>query len=143
MSLTAFLATTLIETLDPGPRMLACTFPAPSPSDATISLEVEARPSLMDRDDQFYVLVHLGDERRVGGLAQPIDRTDDRDVLIRAQASEELFYTIGLRDDGLAALNLLRIRPTPDSERVETRSGACRDYQRVLDTWLSSESDAR
>lgn len=143
MSFTAFLATALIETLAPGPRMLACTFPAPSPADAAISLEVEARPSLMDRDGQFYVLVHLGDERRVGGLAQPIDRTTDRDVLIRAQASEELFYTIGLRDDGLAALNLLRIRPTPDAERVETRSGECRDYQKVLDTWLSSESDAR
>ena len=145
MSITAFLATAFIESFSPGPRMLACTFPAPSPDESAISLEVEARPSLMDRTDPFYGLVHLENESRVGGLAQPIERTDDRDVLIRAQASDEMFYTIGLRDDGLAALNLLRINAEGDAERsaerVETRSGACSDYQRFLDTWLSSDSD--
>lgn len=140
MSISAFLATAFFESFSPGPRMLACTFPAPTPEEAAISIEVEARPSLKDSIDQFYVLVHLENERRVGGLAQPIDRTNDRDVLIRAQTSEEMFYTIGLRDDGLAALNLLRINTERSTERVETRSGACRDYQQVLDTWLSSES---
>ena len=138
MSITAFLATAFIESFTPGPRMLACTFPAPTPEQAAISVEVEARPSLMDRDNQFRVLVHLGDERQVGGLAQPIDRTDDRDVLIRAQTSTEMFYTIGLRDDGLASLNLLRVGQKTEVEPTETRRGECRDYQQVLDSWLGS-----
>lgn len=140
MSISAFLATAFIETFSPGPRMLACTFPAPTPEETPISIEVEERPSLMDRRDQFRVLVHLENERRVGGLAQPIERTVDRDVLIRAQASNDIFYTIGLREDGLAALNLLRITSERATERLETRSGACRDHQHVLDTWLNSET---
>jgi hypothetical protein len=139
MSITAFLVTAFIEAMSPGPRMLACTFPAPSPDERPISLAVEARPSLMDRVDQFRVSVHLADEGEFGGLAQPIDRTDARDVLIRARASDETFYTIGLRDDGLAALNLLKVRTEAEQSRmVETRKGACRDFKRVLDTWLSS-----
>ncbi len=70
------------------------------------------------------------------GLAQPIDRTADRDVLIRAETADSTFYTIGLRDDGRAALNLLRVDET--SERRETRAGTCRDPEGFIDTWLTS-----
>lgn len=137
MSISAFLVTAFIETFAPGPRMLACTFPAPTDAAQPISLAVEARPSLMDRVDRFRVSVQIDKdaENAVAGLAQPIERTADRDILIRAQASDETYYTIGLRDDGLAALNLLRTIGN-EAEHLETREGACRDYKRVLDAWL-------
>ncbi len=137
MSISAFLVTAFIESFSPGPRILACTFPAPKEGVPPISLAVEARPSLMDRADRFRVRVQLDDNagNSVAGLAQPIERTADRDVLIRAQAPDETYYTIGLRDDGLAALNLLRT-VGEEAEHLETREGACRDFKRVLDAWL-------
>ncbi len=69
-------------------------------------------------------------------MAQPIDRTEDRDVLIRAETSDKTFYTIGLREDGLAALNLLQVGEA-DALR-ETRQGTCRDHKVLLNTWLTS-----
>ena len=139
MSISAFLVTAFIESFGPGPRILACTFPAPTDETQPISLAVEARPSLMDRVDRFRVMVQIDfdAENAVAGLAQPIERTDDRDVLIRARAADETYYTIGLRDDGLAALNLLRT-VGDEAEHLETREGACRDYKAVLDDWLQS-----
>ena len=136
MSLSAFLVTAFIETFAPGPRMLLCTFPPADAGARPISVAVEARPSLMDRADRFRVRVHLDDAGDVGGLAQPIERTDARDVLIRTEAAGETYYTIGLRDDGLAALNLLRAHGDAVTPTQETRRGACRDFKGVLDTWL-------
>ena len=141
MSISAFLVTAFIETLSPGPRIVACTFPAPTPGEHAISLAVEARPSLLDRADRFRVRVHIDHDsaHEVGGLVQPIDRTEERDVLIRARAANETYYTVGLRDDGLAALNLLRTSDgEQEAERLETRRGACQDFKAALDSWLKS-----
>jgi hypothetical protein len=134
MPIGAFLVTAFIETLSPEP--LACTFPAPEPDRPPISLSVEARPSLMDRIDRFRVRVLLPKSGEIVGHARPIDRTADRDVLIRTRTAGKAFLTIGLRDDGSAALDFLRVTSSDGFERVETREGACRDYHDVLDRWL-------
>ena len=137
MSITAFLVSAFLEAVVPGPKLLACTFPAADPGQNPIGVRVEAMPSLKDRTDRYRIRIYLDDESEFRGLAQPIDKTDDRDVLIRARAAGQLFYTIGLRDDGKAALNLLEVRPQKTPERQETRAGTCRDFEGYLDSWLS------
>ena len=138
MSLGALAMSAFIEFLEPGPRMASCTFPATEPDQRAISVVVEARPSLMDVGERYRISLHLGNEREVAGLAQPIDRTDERDVLIRARASDQLIYTIGLRDDGRAALNLLRVSRAKDGGGTETRTGACHDFMALMNAWLRS-----
>lgn len=138
MSISALLVTAFIDAIGPEPRTVSCIFPATSPGDSPISVAVEARPSLMDASGRFRVRLHLSDEKEFGGLAQAIDRTDDRDVLIRARAAHDLVYTIGLRDDGMAALNMLRVLPETSEGRTETREGACRGFMAVLNSWLRS-----
>ncbi len=138
MSLAALAITAAVGTLSAGPHMVSCTFPATAPGEGTIRVAVEARPSLMDVDERYRISLHLGDEGEAPGLAQPIDRTEERDVLIRARASNDLVYTIGLRDDGRAALNLLRIARSAGGARTETREGHCHDHRPLLNAWLRS-----
>lgn len=138
MSISALMVTALLEHLTPGPRMASCTFPPTEPGGRPITVSVEPRPSLMDVEHRFRVRLHLGGEAHIAGLAQPIDRTEERDVLIRARASGEFSYTIGVRDDGLAALNLLPLGGIVEGQRAETRKGACRGFSLLLDAWLRS-----
>jgi hypothetical protein len=135
MSFVAMMISAVMDLSAPAERVLACTFPSADESRRPISVKVEALPSLRDADGIFRIRLSLESAGAFRGMAQPIERTTDRDVLIRAEAGEGTFYTIGLRDDGRAALNLLRADP---SEYRETRAGTCRDPQNVLDTWLTS-----
>ena len=136
MSFTALLISAIINLAAPSERVLACTFPAQTPDEQPIRIRVESLPSLRDNGNIFRVRLLLGASGEFRGMAQPIDRTEDRDVLIRAETSDKTFYTIGLRDDGLAALNLLQLGET-DPHR-ETRRGTCRDHKVLLNTWLTS-----
>ena len=138
MSLIALLASALLDLAAPGSKLLACHFPAPDPGKAAISVKVEATPSLQDRADLFHIRMHLGRVGEYGGLVQPIDRTDDRDVLIHAKTAGDIFYSIGLRDDGQAALNRLTFRDKKASKARETRSGTCSNFENYLDDWLTS-----
>jgi hypothetical protein len=53
-------------------------------------------------------------------------------ILIGGNAAAVVFYTIGLRPNGTAALT---IRDTGTGGEV-TRLGACRDHERYLRLWL-------
>ena len=138
MSLPALLVSAILEIAAPDPAQLACSFPGRGPAETTISLRVEALPLQVTDRPLFRVRMHLPRLGAFKGLAQPIDMTEERDVMIRAEASDQTFYTIGLRDDGRAALNLLRVADGPEPIRHETRPGTCRDHRRLIDTWLTS-----
>ena len=139
MSIPALIISMALDSFSPGPKMLACTFPAPDRASEAIRLRVEALPSLTDSSSKFRVRLHLDEVSQYRGLAGPIDRTDARDVLIRAEALDQTFYTIGVRDDGKAALNLLRVvKRDAQPVRQETRAGSCSDFGPYIDTWLTS-----
>ena len=141
MSIPALIISMALESFSPGPNMLACTFPASESASASaaIRLRVEALPSLTDSPNMFRIRLHLDGASQYRGLAGPIDKTDARDVLIRARTRNQTYYTIGLRDDGKAALNLLRVEKR-DAQPVqqETREGSCSGFAPYIDTWLTS-----
>ncbi len=139
MSIPALIISMALESFSFGPGMLACAFPATDPAALPISVRVEALPSLRDSDGRFRIRLHLDDVAQYRGLAGPIVRTEARDVLIRAEARNKTFYTIGVRDDGKAALNLLRVE-SRDAQPVqqETREGRCSGVERYIETWLAS-----
>lgn len=87
----------------------------------------------MTANGQFKVEIHLGREA-IRGRVVPFDKSEARDVVMRARAGDEV-YLIAVRDDGSA---VLRYRATADSAETLTSQGSCRNFERHLDRWLSS-----
>ena len=136
--LTATLVTALIETFSLAPRPVHCTFPAARAHEAPIELRVTPRPSLKDRPGAYRVEFEIDGRLRLFGAAQPIPRTERRDAILRAVQNETRFYTLGIDDRGVAALNVLDTAETTVNSRDHTRSGRCQNYERYLDDWAGS-----
>ncbi len=136
--ITALIATALIETFTPGPKPMACIFPASAQHERPIELRLTARPSLKDSPGLYRVEFDLGGSLRLFGAAQPMTATAGRDIIVRAVQDQTRFYTVGIDDQGAAALNVQDTASTAESARAQTRTGSCRNYQRYIDTWATS-----
>lgn len=125
MALLALLTTLAIG----GGGEIACTFAGETLRDPVVSVRLEPVPSLKDRPGLYRVMFELGGAR-VRANAQPIDATKAADVMIRARAGAETFYTIGLRADGAAALNVTR------DGAARMLIGRCEDHEPWVRGWL-------
>lgn len=121
-----------MEALAPEAAAIKCEFPAETVTEKAISITLEPRPSLKDQPGLFRVLMDLNHGAvSVRAAAQPITSTDDRDILVRGVTARRSIYTIGLREDGMAALNM----KTKSADT--TRVGACRNFETHFNRWLS------
>lgn len=132
---TALILTTLIETLGLGPRPIACSFPGPPGQEVPIEVVIRPKPSLKDIPGLYRVEMTVNEVLKLHAAVQPIFTTETRDVMIRAAEGENTFYTVGLDDQGRAALNIM-ITSDPDTVPHEaTRTGRCRDFERYIRRW--------
>ena len=116
---------------------IECVFPPTGTGSKTIRVSLEPSPSLKDRPGLFRVMMTFGGSVRLRASAQPIASTEERDMLIQARGAREMVVTLGLRDDGAAALNM-HPGTARDTDKPGTRIGACSGATRYFDRWLSS-----
>lgn len=95
-----------------------------------VYIVLEPSPSLWDRPDQFRLRVTMND-RTMLAKARPIADTQDRDVMINTTGKRSRALSIGLREDGRAALNIRSQNAEP-----RTLRGACNGNLEVIDRWL-------
>jgi hypothetical protein len=87
----------------------------------------------MTTNGQFKVDIHLG-RQALHGRVVPYDKSEARDVVMRARSGDDAVYLIALRDDGTA---LLRYRAGGAAEEVTSR-GSCTGFQPHFERWLAS-----
>ena len=126
--LTAIVGTTELGTSD---RIL-CNFPLEDRSQPTLSVELRPTPSLRDKPGLFRMKMRVGARDPLQATAQPIDKTETRDMAVTAKGADDLYYALGLNDDGQAALNI-RLGGTTASE---TFFGTCQGADKHMDRWL-------
>lgn len=115
-----------------------CEFPGRDAAEKTITVELDPRPSLKDQPGKFRVIMEMNERVALRAAAQPIPTTDERDILVRAITRKKNVYTIGLRDDGAAALNIRKTRIEGAEPESSTRVGQCVNYGTYFERWLSS-----
>ncbi|MEM9970134.1 MAG: hypothetical protein AAF762_03400, partial [Pseudomonadota bacterium] len=130
---TVLLVMTL-QGLHAQPSGISCEFPSTGSGDHGIALWLDDRPSLKDQPGLYRVELRMDGDTRVLATAQPVTTTDARDALVVARPAETVVLTLGLRDDGKAALSL---RQGVDG-KAETRIGTCRGHEQPLRRWLAS-----
>lgn len=133
----ALVVSLFLESFGLGPAQMACTFPDPEDNQTRITVKVEPLPSLKDGQDGYRVRMEFDGSLSVLAAAGPITTTSERDVMIRGVTEDETFYTLGLREDGAAALNLMWTRPRGEAPRQHTRIGACENHERHMQKWLT------
>lgn len=115
---------------------IQCDFPSPDGLSKLIYVELEPQPSLKDQLGVYRVAMKLNGQMPLRASAQPINSTQDRDVLIQGRTPQQLTYSLGLRDDGKAALNIA----TPGASDAEvtktTRIGDCHGHAAHMQRWL-------
>lgn len=136
--LNALILVAFVETFGTGPTAIKCDFPGEAMTQKPIQIVLEPRPSLKDRPGLFRVAMVLNGQTSMKALAQPIAGTDDRDIMIRGISRRKSTVTIGLRDDGAAALNMKTRKSGSDEVSQSTRLGECRDFETHINRWLPS-----
>ena len=135
--LNALILTVFVETFAPmGSTAIHCDFPGRDAAETSIHVTLDPQPSLKDQPGLYRVTMGLNGRMSLKASAQPIHSTEDRDILIRGITARKSMYTIGLRDDGVAALNMQTKRAGDDEVSKATRIGACRNFEAQLDRWL-------
>lgn len=111
-----------------------CLFPGTETSEKPIEVTVRPHPSLKDRPGLFRVTMDLNGLVEVKAHAQPVN--GEADVLIQGRLGPTATYTLGLRTDGLAALNLKTATAGAEPRNRLTRAGECRGFRTIIDRWL-------
>lgn len=123
-------------TIEPdGP--IYCDFPSPDGGTQLIYVELEPRPSLKDQPGHYRVAMTLNGQGPLHASATPITTTKDRDVLIQGRTKRQHTYSLGLREDGKAALNIAKPGASAEEVIKTTRIGDCHGHSIHLQKWLS------
>lgn len=117
---------------------ISCDFPGLDVAERSIHVVLAPRPSLKDQPGLYRVMMEMNGQVTLRAAARPIHSTDDRDVLIRSVVGQRSVYSIGLRDDGKAALNMQTRRSGETEIDKSTRIGECYGYERFINRWLPS-----
>lgn len=128
----------LIETPGLGPGPVDCSFPGTGPGEKAIEVTLTAKPSLKDLPGLYRVEMAVNGGLRLPAAAQPIASTDGRDVLVRASEGGDIHYTVGIDDEGRAAINVLVEDRKGETPREATRTGRCRNFEGYIERWSMS-----
>ena len=131
--LIAWLAPALSEIVEMTRPPILCTFPDASAAGLPAQVRIIDPEAEVTPNGQFKIAMHLG-AAALTGRVLPDDRSEARDVVMRARGKGDAVYLIALRDDGVA---LLRYRAADGAEAIEAE-GACTGFERHLARWLAS-----
>lgn len=132
MSFLTLLAPALFEIAGLATPEMVCAFRPTDDAAATTVVRIIDNDLEMTTTGQYKIALAL-DGERVPGRVVAYEKSEARDVVMRARTSDRTVYLIALRDDGTA---LMRFRPVGDGTEVVTRSGSCAKFERFLDKWL-------
>jgi hypothetical protein len=132
--IVALLAPALFDVLEMARPPMVCAFPGAEAPGLPREVRIVDPELEMTTNGQFKVGVSFGTEVLHGRVA-PYEKSDARDVVVRARAEDEAVYLIALRDDGTA---LMRYRPAEDGAEVLTSQGSCTGFEALLNRWLQS-----
>ena len=127
----------MLQSVEGLPKGIHCDFPAADTGGKPVRVVLDPMPSLKDRPGLYRVMMEIEGKLTLKVAVQPIPATDERAVLIRAKSPRQAIVTLGMRDDGMAALTMT----TPGAETTSeqsTRIGACRGADHHFNRWLSS-----
>jgi hypothetical protein len=134
MSILALLAPAIFDVIEVTRPPMVCAFSGGEAPGLPAEVRVVDPHLDMTENGQFKVAIHLGTEA-LHGRVVPYDKSEARDVVMRARGEDEAVYLIALRDDGTA---LLRYKPATEGAEVMTSQGSCTGYEALLDRWLAS-----
>ena len=143
MSMMALMVAGFIELATGPAKPIVCDFRPDTPGAVALSVRMTPVPSLKDRRELWRVKMELRAPEvptpmRVRAAARPIADTEARDVLIRGETRSRTRFTVGLRDDGVAALSIFRPATADRAETQETRVGHCQNFETHMGRWLTS-----
>jgi|GEM_PF-2327178 len=122
----------LVAQMESGPAgVIRCDFPAATQADEAIAIHIAAHPSLRDRPGLFRATLDLNGTQTVAASVQPIQSTEDDDVVIKTRGGASS-VALGLRADGRAALSIKA------ANGEATRMGDCQGHAAHLQRWLGS-----
>jgi hypothetical protein len=133
VSIIALFAPALFEVLEMARPQMVCAFSGADGAGLSAEVRIVDPELEMTANGQFKVDIHLGNEA-LHGRVVPYDKSDARDVVMRARGGGEEVYLIALRDDGTA---LLRYKPAEGADTL-TSKGSCTGFERHLERWLAS-----
>ena len=136
--LNALITLVFVESAAMQSGAIQCEFPGKEGNEKPIHVVLEPNPSLKDRPGLYRVMMELDGRSPLRGLAQPIVATAGRDIMIRGLHGNTKMYTVGLQEDGTAALNLKSGSSRKELETKMTRLGECRGFEAYLNRWLPS-----
>jgi hypothetical protein len=134
MSIIALLAPVLFDVIEMTRPPMVCAFPGGEAPGLPTEVRVVDPQLDMTENGQFKIAIHFGTEA-LHGRVVPYDKSEARDVVMRARGVDQAVYLIALRDDGTA---LMRYKPAAVGAEIMTSQGSCTGYQALLDRWLAS-----
>lgn len=136
--LQAALLAAIVAATAPEDAPIECRFPGTDAAEKTIRILLEPKPSLKDQPGLYRVIMEMNERVSLRASARPISSTSERDILLHAVTRKKSVYSLGLRDDGRAALNIRK--PDPDGGEADksTRMGHCSNFKEHMDRWLTS-----
>jgi hypothetical protein len=133
VSIIALLAPALFDVIEIARPQMVCAFSGADGKGLTAEVRIMDPELEMTANGQFKVDILLGNEA-LRGRVVPYEKSDARDVVMRARGGGDAVYLIALRDDGTA---LLRYKAADGAETLTSR-GSCTGFETQLDRWLAS-----
>lgn len=131
--ISALLLTSLLHPFGFGVHPMECHFRAIQHGDTPVAVILAPLPSLKDAPGNFRVEMIVNGSLKLSAHAQPIATTPGRDVMVRGVAERAIFYTIGIDDEGHAALSVTMTEPDGAPPRRVTRVGTCQNHRLFID----------
>ena len=111
-----------------------CLFPADDGGGKTLQVVLDPMPSLKDQPGLYRVFMEIEGQVTLKAAAQPIATTEDRDVLFLARHGQDSVFTLGVQENGQAALS----QRTSQTSKAKTRLGVCAGAAQHINRWLPS-----
>ncbi len=127
----------MLQSVEGLPKGIRCEFPAADTGGKPVRVVLDPMPSLKDQPGLYRVMMEIEGKLTLKAAAQPMHAIDERAVLIRAKSPRQATVTLGMRDDGMAALTMSAPGAETPGEQ-STRIGACRGADYYFNRWLSS-----
>ena len=127
----------MLQSVEGLPTGIHCEFPAAETNGKAMRVVLDPMPSLKDQPGLYRVMMEIEGKMTLKAAVQPIQSTAERDVIVMAKSTKSAVVTLGMREDGAAAMTM-RLAGQQTAETQSTRIGACFGAEHHINLWLPS-----
>ncbi len=113
------------------PSAMACGFPPASVGEPAIQIEIAQNETISTLPGTLGVVMRLSTGASIAGQLQAAPFRETGGILIAASPASQVYYTLSLHPDGVAALNIRDMRNRTQIREV-TRSGTCQAHEEFM-----------